>query len=150
MPEIDLDILVPEDITFKFRGKKYAISGDISSDATFKLIEFIQRFAALQSAPKQDMAKIKKLNDEIQTDLLALFQERDPSVKSLPFGQLAYAHVLREVLKAVGLEIEMQDPTPPEPTPNRATRRLSTRSNGPSPSAKRSGSGRNGGKGSRS
>lgn len=121
MPLIDLDVLVPEDITFKFRGTDYVLPGDAPVDDVFA---FLQLFQELDSGPDN----LQDTYRQITTRLLALFQVRNPAVESLPFGFNAYAVVLKTLLDTFGIEA-VADPTPrPKPKPRAKPR--SRRSSG--------------------
>lgn len=114
MPRINLDELVPEEITFSFRGTDYVIDGDIDIEITFALIDLFHRATEAETDPNITLAVQRDVNLAMRDKLLELFQARDPSIESLPFGTVAFRHVLAEVLQALGLTI-VEDPQPPKP-----------------------------------
>lgn len=124
---VDLDALVPEDVDFKYRGESYVMPGDISVAQTFKLVRLYERAVAVDADPDIDVREKAEL--DMEQALLELFRERDPDLAALPFGTLAYRHVLAEVLSALGLQIVPVDP--PTPPPNRATRRAAQKKSSP-------------------
>ena len=126
MPRIELDGIVPEDLTFVFRGDEFTIDGDIDVEKTFDLIDVYQRAVVIDSDPNAEVADQRKVNIEMRDKLLALFQARDPELTTLPFGTIAYRHVLAEVLQSVGLQIVQVDP--PKPKPEKKTVPRSRRS----------------------
>lgn len=122
MPRIEMDELVPEDITFVFRGKEYVIDGDLDVDLTFDLTDLFIRYG--QAEADGDRVEIRKTNTEMRDKLLAAFQTRDPALTDLPFGVMAYRIVLGQVLTALGLQIVQEDPPRPRtPAPRPRSRR---------------------------
>jgi hypothetical protein len=110
---INLDELLPEDIVFTYKGRDYTISGDISIAATFDLVELFGRHAEAEEAG--DLQAVREVNVELEEKLLELFQERDPDLTELPFGVMAYRHVLAHVLTGLGLQIVGGDGEPAKP-----------------------------------
>jgi len=129
VPRIDLDVLVPEEITFVYQDREYAISGDIDVDTTFDLIDLLGRHGEAEAS--DDRAAARAINKEMEETLLGLFQERQPDLDRLPFGVIGYRIVLSQVLQALGLQVlGLDDENPRTPRPKRASR--SRRSTGSS------------------
>ncbi len=120
MPRIDLDALVPEEITFVYQGREFSIAGDVDVDTTFDLIDLLGRHGEAEN--KNDRAAVRAVNKEMERKLLALFQQREPELQSLPFGVIGYRLVLSQVLMALGLQLIEEDESPPTPRPKRASR----------------------------
>jgi hypothetical protein len=131
---IDLDAVVPEDIEFNYRGDTFAIPGDIDVEQTFRIIRM---FEEAQTAEEEgaSLDVRERLNLIVRDELLALFQVRDPELIELPFGTIAYQHVLVTVLTQLGLQVMSPEAVNP-PTPKTPTRAIpkSRRSSG-SPSS---------------
>lgn len=123
---IDLDAVVPEDIEFTYRGETYAIPGDIDVEQTFRIIRMFEEAQAAEanSAPIDER---ERLNLVIRDELLELFRVRNPDLADLPFGTIAYQHVLVTVLGQLGLQV-VGEPTPPEPRPKKQETRAVPRS----------------------
>ena len=126
MPRIELDEIIPEDITFAYKGKEYVIPGDIDVDTTFDLTALLIRHGAAEE--KGDTEEVRAVNKEVEQKLLYLFQQRDPELEALPFGVIGYRFVLAQVLTSLGLLIVEEPETPPKP--RRAKRSPSRRSSG--------------------
>lgn len=124
MPFIDLDQVVPEDITFKYRGADYVLDGDLDTEDVLILARLLDQAQTAETAG--DLAAVQKLNPKIKQELLRLFQVKDPKLEALPFGAVAYQHVIAEVLKLMGFVLVEEDPPAPTPAPNRSQRRRST------------------------
>jgi hypothetical protein len=138
MPQIvELDELVPDDVVFRYKGTDYPIPGDIDVETTFRLLKLFQRAAEAEGST--DLDAREQVNIEVRDALLGLFQQRDPDLAELPFGVIAFRHVLSEVLQAMGLVFVAGDgegegpPTKPRPKTPR-------QSSGSRASSKRSGS----------
>ena len=126
MPRIELDEVIPEDITFAYKGKEYVIPGDIDVDTTFDLIALLGRHG--EAEEKGDTPEVRAVNKEVEQKLLYLFRQRDPELEALPFGVIGYRFVLAQVLTSLGLLIVEEPATPPKP--RRAKRSPSRRSSG--------------------
>ena len=113
MPRIELDEIIPEDITFAYRGKEYVIPGDLDIDTTFDLIALLGRHGAAEAA--DDTEEVRVVNKEVEQKLLFLFRQRMPDLEALPFGVIGYRVVLAQVLTALGLQIVEEPETPPKP-----------------------------------
>lgn len=109
---VDLDALVPEDIEFQFRGEKYLIPGDIQMEDTFKLVRLYEAAVAADAGAIDER---ERANLATKAALDELFRVRQPDIQELPFGVMAYRHILAEVLELLGFQIV--DETPPEPRP---------------------------------
>jgi len=120
MPRIVLDELVPEEITFVYKDREYVIDGDIDVDTTFDLIDLLGRFYEAEDGGDQKASRA--LNKEVERKLLALFQQREPSLEELPFGVIGYRHVLGHVLESLGLQIVTEPEDPPTPRPKSPSR----------------------------
>lgn len=105
---VDLDALIPEDVTFAFRGDEYKIPGDIPVENMLRLIRAVgelERDAEgegwdPQDAFEQDAEALLKLGAE----LLALFQIRHPDMQTLPFtGGAALRVIVGELLRVMGV-----------------------------------------------
>ena len=128
MPEINLDVLVPEDIVFTFRDHRYAVPGDLDVDTSLKLVDLFVR--AGEAEESGDVDRVATSNRELVAFLLELFRRRDPDLEELPFGVIAYRAIVGQLLVAVGLQIDdgtVEGPT--RPTRKQATVR-SRRSTG--------------------
>lgn len=132
MPEIvDLDELVPEDITFKYHGGTYTIPGDLRVDQTLELYSLLQKLAKAEA--RGGAAELAKIMRQVEAALLPIFQVHEPQMEQLPFGAAGLGHVLRRILVLIGL-LEISDsgeaanpPVPaPKPAANRAARRASS------------------------
>jgi hypothetical protein len=132
---IELDPLVPEDITFRFRGGEYSIPGDIDVETTFRLLKLFRRAADVEES--EDLDAKEKVNLEVRDALLDLFRQRDPDLAELPFGVIAFRHVLSEVLQAIGLVYVTPDEEEPG-TPTKRRPKRSPPSSGSRSSSKRS------------
>ena len=118
MAEIhDLDELVPEDITFRYRREEYTIPGDLRTGDTLELFALLQRLALAEA--KGTPAELKRIIAQTEAALLPIFQVHQPQMEQLPFGAAGLGAVLRKVLELIGL-LEVGPAVDP---PNRATRR---------------------------
>lgn len=119
MPEIvDIDELVPDDITFRYRKQEYKIPGDLRVVQTLELYALLRRLAAAEA--KGTEAELKRIIGQAEAALLPIFQVHQPDMTELPFGAAGLGVVLRKVLQLIGLlqEIEQGDvPDPPVPGP---------------------------------
>lgn len=119
MPEIvDIDELVPDDITFRYRKQEYKIPGDLRVAQTLELYALLRRLAAAEA--KGTEAELKRIIGQAEAALLPIFQVHQPDMVELPFGAAGLGVVLRKVLQLIGLlqEIEQGDvPDPPVPEP---------------------------------
>lgn len=116
---VDLDAIVPEDVTFSFRGKKYLLPGDLDVEHTYKLLRCFT--AAGKAEQGDDLGKRERAETQLRDALLELFRQRDPELAELPFGVKGLQIVLIEVLKAIGLEIQSGGEGPPtKPGPKRS------------------------------
>lgn len=120
---VDLDVLVPEDVTFRFRGGDYTIPGDIDVEDTFRLLRLFNRSGELEDTVAS-LDEREQIEKEIRDALLDIFRQRDPDLAKLPFGVMALRHVLLEVLKAIGLEFVPAEggADPPKPGPKKPRR----------------------------
>jgi hypothetical protein len=139
MPQIvELDDLVPDDVVFRYRDKEHSIPGDIDVETTFRLLKLFKRAAEVEES--DDLDAKEQVNIEVRDALLGLFQQRDPDLAELPFGVIAFRHVLSEVLQAIGLVFVPEDgegppnegpptkPRPKTPRPSSGSRASSKRS----------------------
>ena len=132
MPEIvDLDELVPDDITFRYRGADYTIPGDLKTGVTLELYALLTRLAKAEA--KGGAAELKRIIGQAERAMLPVFQVHQPDMVELPFGAAGLSHVLRRVLVLIGLleipgEGDGVDPPTPAPTPAtpRSTRKATT------------------------
>ena len=122
---VDLDKVVPEDITFQYRGREYVLDGDLATEDVLRLAQLLDQAQTAETAG--DLDAVQKLNPKIKQELLKLFQRKDPTLEGLPFGAIAYQHVIAAVLELMGFVLVEEDPPTPTPEkPNRAQRRRST------------------------
>jgi hypothetical protein len=127
---VDLDALVPDDIDFQYRGKSYPIPGDIDVETTFSLIKMFEE-ASNAERSGASVEEREALNLTLRNKLTELFRIRQPELTDLPFGTIAYQHILAEVLQAIGLQIAVEEPkTPPKPRARKQTVPRSRRSTG--------------------
>ena len=103
---VNLNELVPEDIVIRYGTppKDYRLPGDISVDSVFRLFAMFQ---ALTATPVEGegaalLADLKNRFGDIEAELLALFQIRDPKMTTLPFGIASLNQVLRIILASWG------------------------------------------------
>lgn len=125
---INLNELVGEDIVFKYGQpvKNYRLPGDIDVDTVFELFQMFTTISEIKATDANEIvAEVKQKFDDITAQLLSLFQQRDPKLKSLPFGIRGTGVVLRTVLAELGVSVDQADPTPPPL--NRAARRTPKR-----------------------
>lgn len=127
MPIVDLDSLVPEDVVFSYRGAEYVLPGDLEMEAVLELAQLLQKSEEAESSG--DIMAMTKLNPRIKKFLLSLFQVRNADLTELPFGAIAYQHVIAEVLKVGGFVVE-ETPTPPAAPKKTAPPARSRRSTG--------------------
>lgn len=126
MTDLDLDELLPEDLTITFRNEKYVIPGDLSVESAFRLVAYRNQLGRSDSVAAQ-----RKTLGEIEQFMLELFQQRQPAMTKLPFGVFGLTKVITTYLEHIGLEVtggESGDPADPddENPPNRAARRASS------------------------
>src|SRR3990167_5387294 len=110
---IDLDKVVPQDLDFKYRGESYVIPGDIKGPDAFKLVRVYEEAMA---ANEGTLDEREAANQKVEEALLALLQVSQPDLEEFPFGQLAGAAVLAEILVLLGFTIIE---IPPEPSPKK-------------------------------
>lgn len=115
---INLDELVPEDVVFKYQGKEYVLPGDISTESVFKLFKFFREMLEAQKPKDDEELDTKEIEDtvtKLKAELLILFQERDPSLKDVPFGVSSMPIVMQTLLAKLGVEVtEEGNPTEEE------------------------------------
>lgn len=124
---VDLNELVPEDIIVRYGkpAKDYRLPGDIPTKTVFGLFKMFQEISA--GVTDGDAATVVSTLDErfaqIEGAVLALFQQRDPKLKELPWGIRGTGEVLKVILGELGLKVTAANPTPPTPkrTAKRAT-----------------------------
>jgi hypothetical protein len=130
---VNLDEIVGTDIEFIFRGETYVFPGDPSTESVFGFIDLYSDLLEAQQAAAEAAAKdgtnaqalagkrdeIKKLLDKARDGLLAMFQERDPDMKVLPFGHRSTMAVLQYALRQLGVTVPDAPEDPPAPAPKR-------------------------------
>lgn len=129
MPEVNLDDLLPEDLTINYRGDKYVVPGDLDVDTATTLFRTLKEQAAAEDG-EDDETTAERVAAS-RAFLLELFRIRQPNLESLPFGVKGTAHVILAILRHLGVLEETAgadaaapaDPTPP----NRATRRTAAK-----------------------
>lgn len=113
---VNLDELVPDDITFEFRGQTYPFPGDIDTETTFRLARMLRELGRAEEAAseqREDEAaqeEQEKLTLAVEGELLKLFQRRTPDLESLPFGATGFQVVLLHVLAALGFSAPADPP----------------------------------------
>lgn len=127
---IDLNVLVPDDICFRYGDPPadYAVPGDLDTDSVLRLFklfgELIENAALdkLETATTDDDTELdeetRRISDRMKTDLLAIFQIRQPELTSLPFGAMSTRIVLRTILEQLGVLATpggADDADPPRP-----------------------------------
>jgi hypothetical protein len=128
MPEIiDLDELVPDDITFKYKGNEWTIPGDLKTGQTLELYSLLTKLARTEATG--GAGELQRIIGRCETALLPIFQVHHPDLAELPFGAAGLAHVMRTVLSLIGLLQEVTPEPPPAPakTPAKKTASTSTR-----------------------
>lgn len=128
---VNLNELVGDDIVFEYGNpaKRYAIPGDIEVEKVFELFEMFANVSRINAKkPDAIIGEVRQKFEEIQARLLALFQQRDPKLKSLPFGIRGTGIVLRTVLADLGVNVSEESPTrPSRPTARRKASSVKTR-----------------------
>lgn len=126
MEIIDIDELVPDDISFKYRGESYTIPGDLKTGLTLELYALLTRLARTEA--KGNAGELKRVIGQAEAALLPIFQVHHPDMTELPFGAAGLGVVLRKVLQLIGLlEVGAAPDVPdpplpvPKPPPRRAT-----------------------------
>jgi len=150
---VDLDVLVPEEIVFKFKGAEYRLPGDIDVETTFTLqtlvVEMaqseeevaranIQRLQAVkeQAIKRADTAvraaveRQRRVTMKTEAEILELFKVNHPDLAKLPFGSTGFQHVLSHVLIKLGFGLGDDEPEqdPPKKTPPPGSRNRSQQS----------------------
>jgi hypothetical protein len=121
MPRIvKLDEILGEDIVFDTREEQYVFPADISTALLWKLADLYEKLIPLEAEmeekkkngnlSEEEKAVYRALIGETEQALLEGFQERDPSLESLPFGVGGFQLVLATVLVQLGF---LADPTNP-------------------------------------
>lgn len=120
---VNLNELVGDDIVFEYGNpaKRYAIPGDIEVGKVFELFEMFTNVSKIDSKkPEEMVGEVRRKFEDIQARLLALFQQRDAKLKTLPFGIRGTGIVLRTILADLGVSVTEESPTPPSrPTARR-------------------------------
>lgn len=122
---VDLDELVPEDITFSYRKQDYTIPGDLKTGDTLNLYALLIRLANAEA--KGSASELKRIISQCETALLPIFQIHHPEMETLPFGAAGLGVVLRKVLELIGLLEVGPAADPPLPAPPNRKQRRSTR-----------------------
>jgi hypothetical protein len=125
---IDIDELVPDDISFKYRAKTYTIPGDLRTEQTLELYAMLKKLAETEA--RGDAGELDRIIKKAEKALLPVFQVHQPDMTELPFGAVGLGVVLRTVLRLIGLlegGTEAGEGVPVDP-PNRSTRRSKERS----------------------
>lgn len=111
---IDLDDVIPDDITVKTGGVDYKLPADIPVPDYLAIVRAAQTW---DDASGEDQLSA---TDDLYQRVLELFQYRQPSLDKLPVG---LAQLVRLVVSLYGVdsdEDEAADPTPAAPsTPKR-------------------------------
>jgi hypothetical protein len=121
---VELDAVVPDDIEFRYQGKKFILPGDVSTAVTFKMQRLLVALADAEvnviKTAKQGgkrttsaLAAQERLTLEVEELLLGIFKENDPELTSLPFGAVGFQHVLARLLIKLGLGAELDPPQEP-------------------------------------
>lgn len=128
---VDLDALVGGDLTFKYGGDSLKIPGDVSTQQVF---EIFQAFSDLQKVTDEgDPQKLEEATKLIHDTLLKLFQVRQPEMQELPFGVRTLPIVIQEILKVLGVGVDLGDgegdagPPAPISTPRRTKKSSRTK-----------------------
>lgn len=90
---IDLDVLAPKDLVFRYRDREYHVPGDIPVDTVFLLAG-----KGAELAESDDIRAQHQAASELTAILLRLFQERQPDLEELPFGFATLTHVVKGLL----------------------------------------------------
>jgi hypothetical protein len=122
---LNLDELIGEDIEVKWRGKSYWFPGDIDTETTFVLGEFVRQLAVAETttdiarielaqaeglAGTQKAAKTvdelerkqKELTLRVEGRMLDCFKARHPELEKLPFGARGMQAILARILIQLG------------------------------------------------
>ena len=152
---VNLDELVPEEITFRWKGADYRLPGDIDTETTFTLQQLLVEMGEAEAAVLQASAdgldakngaqgkrassamvaaqgRQRRVTAKVEKEILRLFQTNHPDMEKLPFGVVGFTIVLTYVLTELGFGEMEQDPTPPPP--NRQTRRAAKKTARSTPS----------------
>lgn len=112
---IDLDDLVPADITVRVRGEEYLLPGDVPVPEYLALTNLASEIADQTSEDPE--ASVVGLHDR----LLALFRVHQPDLQELPVGPRALLPLVFRYLDAPAEqeEAEAAPPTPAAGTPTK-------------------------------
>ena len=118
---VDLDVLVPDDIVFKYRGEELAVPGDLKVPETLRLYKLLKQIADADAAEENEDAELERTSALVQATLLDVFKIRQPDLTELPFGAVATRHVLQRILVSLGAIPDPEaPPDPPKPSRKKA------------------------------
>ena len=101
---INLDELLPEDMEFHYQGEKYTVAGDISVEQVFRFYDLFSKMReemAEDPTEEERAAAGKSAVEDLQAELLRVFQIRRPDLQRLPFGIQGTAVVVSHMLEAL-------------------------------------------------
>lgn len=104
---IDLDDLVPADITVRVRGEEYQLPGDVPVPEYLELSRLAGEIAGMDSEDPE--SAVVALHDR----LLALFRVHQPDLTELPVGPRALLPLVFRYLDAPAEQEEAQPARPP-------------------------------------
>jgi hypothetical protein len=135
---VNLDELIPDDLTIRVGGQDYELPGDIDTETTFKLDKLMRKLGEAETkvasadVTDEDRETAEKLTLEAQEIVLELFRIKQPDMEKLPFGARGFSQVLARILMRLGWgDLEVSPPPP-----NRAARRAKPKKSPPSRSSR--------------
>jgi hypothetical protein len=132
MPEIvNLDELVPEDITFVYQSKEYVVPGDLDTETVFKIFQHLKALLELRDADGGlDEDGARRAAEAMGELLLNVFRIRQPDMRELPFGTRGRAIIAERLLDNIGVGGAAREEVP-SGRANRSKRRRSPSSHKP-------------------
>jgi hypothetical protein len=125
---VQLDDLVPQDITFVYRGDEYHVPGDLDTETVFKIFQHLKGLTGLRGddGKAADDEAIRRASDNLRKILLDVFRIRQPDLETLPFGTRSQAIITERLLSLIGLPGvgEAEEPVPTgraKPSPTRSS-----------------------------
>lgn len=110
---VQLDDLVPEDIVFVYREEEYVVPGDLDTETTLRVFKYLRNLVTLRDSREQGdipaEADVVKAASALQELLLSIFQIRNPSLTSIPFGAKSLPIVTERILGLLGISTAAED-----------------------------------------
>lgn len=139
---IQLDELVPDDITFVYRSKEYYVPGDLDTETVFRVFKYLREVVDLRTEDggPMDEASVQRSATRLEELLLSVFQIRDPDLRGpLPFGARSLPIITAKLLEAIGINLNdaiEADAAVPTVRASRSPKRSSSVSAKPRPQRK--------------